>query len=106
MCIGVCRAVAVRQKGVPVRAGVDTQEKSAVRESLIRWKTVRFSIEGRVIAHSVFCVGSLRQRKFKKIFDSRKQHSENSCVSVSSMFNPFGSSLILMDEMSLFYLLM
>ena len=46
--------MAVRQKGVPVRAGADTQVKSAVRESLIRWKTVRFSIEGRVIAHSVF----------------------------------------------------
>ena len=59
-------------KGVPVPAGSDTQEKSAVRESLIRWKTVRFSIEDRVIAHSVFCVGSLRQRKFRKIFDSRK----------------------------------
>ena len=81
-------------KGVPVPAGSDTQEKSAVRESLIRWKTVRFSIEDRVIAHSVFCVGSLRQRKFKKIFDSRKQHSENSCVSVSSMFNPFGCHFI------------
>lgn len=47
-----------------------------------------------MIAHSVFCVGSLRQRKFKKIFDSRKQHSENSCVSVSSMFNPFGCHFI------------
>ena len=79
-------------------AGVDTQEKSAVRKSLIRWKTVRFSIEDRVIALSVFYAGSLRQRKVRKIFQSRKQHSENSCVRVSSNSNPFGSSLILMDK--------
>ena len=98
--------MAVRQKGVPVRAGADTQEKSAVRESLIRWKTVRFSIEGRVIAHSVFMLDYSSDAKLGNSFNHAKQHSENSCVSVSSMFNPFGSSLILMDEMSLFYLLM
>ena len=48
------QSTGLRAKGVPVRTGFDTQEKSAVRVSLIRWKTVRFSIEDRVIAHSVF----------------------------------------------------
>ena len=62
-------------KGVTVPTWLDTQEKSAVRKSLIRWKTVRFSIEDRVIALSVFYAGSLRQRKVRKIFQSRKQHS-------------------------------
>ena len=62
-------------KGVTVSIWLDTQEKSAVRVSLIRWKTVRFSIEDRVIALSVFYAGSLRQRKVRKIFQSRKQHS-------------------------------
>lgn len=60
-------------KGIPARTGFDTQEKSAIRESLIRWKTVRFSIEDNVIAHFVFYAGSLRQRKVRKIFDSRKK---------------------------------
>ena len=62
-------------KGVTVSIWLDTQEKSAVRVSLIRWKTVRFSIEDRVIALSVFYAGSLRQRKFRKNFQPHKQHS-------------------------------
>ena len=77
--------MAVRQKGVPVRAGADTQVKSAVRESLIRWKTVRFSIEGRVIAHSVFASDHSDSAKLGKSFNHAKQHSQNSCVRVSSI---------------------
>ena len=53
-------------------AWVDTQEKSAVRGFLIRWKTVRFSIENRVIAHFVFYAESLRPRKVNKNFGSLK----------------------------------
>ena len=86
LCIGVCRAVAVRQKGVPVRAGVDTQEKSAVRGFLIRWKTVRFSIENRVIAHFVFYAESLRPRKVNKNFGSLKTALWIFCIFVSSIW--------------------
>ena len=79
---------------MPVPTGGDTQEKSAVRESLIRWKTVRFSIEGRVIAHSVFMLDYSSEAKLGNSFNHAKQHSDNSCVSVSSMFNPFGCHFI------------
>ncbi len=72
-------------KGVPVPTGCDTQEKSAVRESLIRWKTVRFSIEGRVIAHSVFMLDYSSDAKLGNSFNHAKQHSDNSCVRVSSI---------------------
>ena len=84
-------------KGVTVPTWLDTQEKSAVRGFLIRWKTVRFSIEDRVIALSVFTAGSLRQRKFRENFQPHKQHSENSCVSVSSSSKLFGLSVYI-DE--------
>ena len=50
-------------------AGVDTQEKSAVRKSLIRWKTVRFSIEDRVIALSVFTPDRSDNAKLGKSFN-------------------------------------
>lgn len=98
--------MAVRQKGVPVRAGADTQEKSAVRESLIHRKTVRFSIEGRVIAHSVFMLDYSSDAKLGNSFQSRKAAlGKFLCQSFVHSY-PFGSSLILMDERSLFYLLM
>ena len=52
------------------------------------------------------CVGSLRQRKVRKIFQSRKKAlGKFLCQSFVHSY-PFGSSLILMDERSLFYLLM
>ncbi len=90
MSVGV---VAMRHNGLPVPTVFDTQEKSAVRESLIRWKTVRFSIEDRLIALSVFHAGSLRQRKVRKIFQPCKTALENSCADVSSMNIPFGLPL-------------
>ena len=96
--------MAVRQKGVPVRAGADTQEKSAVRESLIRWKTVRFSIEGRVIAHSVFMLDYSSDAKLGNSFQSRKAAlGKFLCQSFVHSY-PFGSSLILMDERRRIYL--
>ena len=72
-------------KGRACAAGADTQEKSAVRESLIRWKTVRFSIEDSVIAHSVFMLDYSSDAKLGNSFNHAKQHSENSCVRVSSI---------------------
>ena len=47
----------------------DTQEKSAVRESLIRWKTVRFSIEDCVIALSMFASDRSDLTKLEKTFN-------------------------------------
>ncbi len=82
---------------------VDTQEKSAVRKSLIRWKTVRFSIEDRVIALSVFTPDRSDYANIGKSLIHAKQHSENFRVRVSSLSYPFGSSLILMDEMRPIY---
>ena len=76
--------MAVRQKGVPVRAGADTQEKSAVRESLIRWKTVRFSIEDRVIAHSVFASDHSDSAKLGKSLI----HANSSRIILVSAFRP------------------
>ena len=48
---------------------LDTQEKSAVRCPLIRWKTVRFSIEDRVIALSVFASERSGIAKLRKSFN-------------------------------------
>ena len=67
-------------------AWVDTQEKSAVRGFLIRWKTVRFSIENRVIAHFVFYAESLRPRKVNKNFGSLKTALWIFCIFVSSIW--------------------
>ena len=51
-----------------------------------------------MIALSVFTPDYSGNAKLGKSFNHAKQHSENSCVSVSSISYPFGSSLILMDE--------
>ena len=43
-----------------------------------------------MIAHSVFASDHSDFAKLGNSFNHAKQHSENSCVSVSSMSNPFG----------------
>ena len=88
---------------MPKRAGLTHKKKSAVRESLIRWKTVRFSIEDRVIAHSVFASDHSDSAKLGKSFNHAKQHSENSYVFGFVHVQSFGSSLILTDETRLIY---
>ena len=60
--------------------------KRAVRGFLIRWKTVRFSIENRVIAHFVFYAESLRPRKVNKNFGSLKTALWIFCIFVSSIW--------------------
>ena len=73
-------------KGVPLRHGLIHKKKSAVRGFLIRWKTVRFSIENRVIAHFVFYAESLRPRKVNKNFGSLKTALWIFCMFVSSIW--------------------
>ena len=92
----------VRQKACLCGLG-DTQEKSAVRESLIRWKTVRFSIEDRVIAHSVFASDHSDFAKLGKTFNHAITALGKFLCQRFIHVQSFGSSLILMNEMRPIY---